>query len=243
MKNLILILFLGLSYFSEAYSQDRVVDKKFTYWTRAYLEIPIAENLQVDLEIDNRRYIDPHRQFQTVVRATMAAEVNSWLSIGSGIAHSLLYSQLTDVSQPEIRPHQEVNMSHSSGNWDYNHRVRLEQRFLQDTTRTTNGAVQEYREDSFSFSFRSRYETYIGYTVINKEKGSGHLDLNASSEIMLNARLREIFNTYRIYTGITYFFNNSSSVELGYLLSFEYNHAYDTMFDYNNIRFTFRQVI
>lgn len=219
-----------------------MVEKKFTYWTRAYIEIPLIENLQLDLEFDNRRYIQPHQQLQTVARFTLAANMNSWLSIGSGVAYSLLYSQLTEVSQPEIRPHQEVNMSHSSGSWKFNHRIRLEQRFMQDTTRVTKGAMREYRENSFDFSFRSRYEAEVAYPVINKEKNKGHLDLNASSEIMVNARLRELFNTYRQYTGATYFFNDRRSMELGYLLSYEMNYNYNTMFDFNNIRFTFRQV-
>lgn len=219
------------------------MEKKYTYWTRAYLEVPLSNDVQLDLELNNRRYFVPHRQFQTVARFTLAAQLNSWLSIGSGMGYSLLYSQLTELSQPEIRPHQEVNMNHSAGNWNFNHRVRLEQRFIQDTTRITNGNVREFREDSFDFSFRGRYEVAVSYTLINKDQNKGHLDLNASSEIMLNARKRELFNTYRQYTGMTYYITNTTSVELGYLLSFEMNYNYNTMFDYNNIRFTFRQVI
>lgn len=243
MKKYYLLVLIILCFFTKGVGQDRVVNKKFTYWTRAYVEYPLNERVQLDLELDNRRYIEPHQQFQTVARFTLAVRQNSWFSLGSGLAYSLLYSQLTEITQPEIRPHQEVNLSHGSGNWNFNHRVRLEQRFLQDTTRVTNGEVKEYREESFDFSFRSRYEAEVAYTLINKENDRGHLDLNASSEIMLNVQSKEIFNTYRQYTGMTYFLSNKSSLELGYLLSFEMNYYYNTMFDFNNIRFTYRQKI
>lgn len=243
MKRYNLILIFFLVNFIQVKGQDRVVDKKFTYWTRAYLEVGLNEKVQLDLEIDNRRYIIPHRQFQTLVRFTLVFQQNSWLSFGSGMTYSLLYSQLTDLTQPEIRPHQEVNMEHGANRWNFNHRLRLEQRFTQDTIRNTNGVVNEYRDNSFNFSFRSRYEVAVAYTVINKDEKRGHLDLNSSSEIMLNARLRELFNTYRQYAGITYFLSDRRSLELGYLLSFELNHTYDTMFDFNNIRLTYRQRI
>jgi hypothetical protein len=220
-----------------------VVDKKYTYWTRAYLEVKLNEKAQLDLEIDNRRYIVPHRQFQTLGRFTVEVRQNSWLSIGTGMAYSLLYSQLSNLTQPEIRPHQEVNINHGSNKWKFNHRLRLEQRFIQDTIRQTNAGINEFNEDTYSFSFRSRYQAAVAYTVINKENSKGHLDLNASSEIMLNARTNELFNTYRQYTGLTYFLGDRSSLELGYLLSFEMNHTYNTMFDYNNIRLTYRQRI
>lgn len=236
-----LILLIFFCSFGRGFSQDRVVDKKVTYWTRAYIEVNLNDKVQLDLELDNRRYIEPHRQFQTVARFTLAAQQNSWFSIGTGITYSLLYSQLTNLSQPEIRPHQEVNASHSSNLWKFNHRLRLEQRFMQDTTRIRNGEVIEFRENSYDFSFRTRYEIEAAYTIVNRNSNRGHLDLNASSEIMVNTSLREIFDTFRQYAGVTYFIDPKRTLEVGYLKSLEMNHTYNTLFNFDNIRVTYRQ--
>jgi hypothetical protein len=172
MKKITLILFFFIGSFFSVTAQDRVVDKKYTYWTRAYLEVKLNEKAKLDLEIDNRRYIVPHRQFQTLGRFTLEVRQNSWLSIGTGMAYSLLYSQLSNLTQPEIRPHQEVNIDHGSGNWKFNHRLRLEQRFIQDTIRQTSAGAgfNEFNEDTYSFSFRSRYQAAVAYTVINQGK-------------------------------------------------------------------------
>jgi len=240
-KKILIILFLIFS-IGGIKAQDRVIDKKFTYWTRAYLEYQLSDPVVLDLEFDNRRYIIPHNQFQTMMRFTLHARVYSWLTVGSGFGYSLEYSEATNMSIPEIRPHQEFNAAHSKDNWDFSYRIRLEERFIQDTTRVINNSqITENREDSYSFGFRSRYSAGAEYALIPRDRNQGHLAVEASSEIMFTATFREFFDTFRQYVGFSYYLRKNSVLELGYLLSLEKNYRYNILFDFDNIRFTFRQ--
>lgn len=238
------VLVVLLLFLTEGKGQDRVVDKKFTYWTRAYIEYGIKESIQLDIELDNRRYFMPHIQFQSLGRVTLLVHQKDWLSYGSGLTYSLEYSEITQTARQEIRPHQEVTATHSKDRWDFSHRLRLEQRFIQDTIReVTLAEVREFRDDDFSFSFRSRYNVGAEFKLIDTERKKGHTSLELSSELMINAYLKELFDTFRQYIGFRYYIRENTILELGYLKSFEYSHLYSTMFNFNNIRFTFRQRI
>lgn len=240
-QKLLAILILIFSY-GEIGAQDLVIDKKITYWTRAYLEYQLNDPVTLDLELENRRYFVPHDQMQTILRFTLHARIYPWLTVGSGMGYSLEYSELTKLSIPEIRPHQEVNASHSKDNWDFAYRLKLEQRFIQDTTRIfNNNQVLENREDSFSFGFRSRYNVGAEYALIQRDKEKGHFTIQGNSEIMFTDTFRQFFDTFRQYVGFRYFLSKSSILELGYMLSLEKNYRYNILFDFDNIRFTFRQ--
>lgn len=186
----LVILFFVFSV--ESLAQDRVIDRKFTYWTRAYLQYELMDPVVLNSEMDNRRYFVPHSQFQAVSRITLLARLYSWLTVGSGLDYSLEYSEVTKLSRPEIRPHQEMNLAHSKDNWDFSYRLRLEQRFIQDTMRVVeNRQIVESREDSFRFGFRSRYSAGAEYGVIQREKEKGHLSIEGKSEIMFTATLKD----------------------------------------------------
>lgn len=242
-QKVIIILFLIFS-IGEIIAQDRVIDKKITYWTRAYMEYQLSDPVVLNLELDNRRYIIPHDQFQTILRLTLNAQMNHWLTVGSGMGYSLEFSEVTNLSIPEIRPHQEMNIAHSKGKWDFAYRVRLEQRFIQDTLRVVDHSqVIESREKSYSFKVRSRYKAGAEHVLIQRDQGKGHFTAQASSEIMFTDTLREFFDTFRQYIGFRYFLNNNTILELGYLLSLEKNYRYNILFDFDNLRFTFRRSI
>jgi hypothetical protein len=212
------------------------------YWTRYYLEWGISEKFQLDSEIENRRFFGVGQQYQTVARTTLYYLLQDF-NIGAGIAYSGLYSLFTPTVQPEIRPHQEVNWNHGSGRWDFNHRIRLEERFRGDTIRTylSSGDAQERNLDSFSFSLRTRYEFVTTFALVDKEGQKGQLEVLLATEIMVNDNLNEFLNTYRMYVGAQYFLTDKILLELGFLKSVEKEYDYDILYNYNNLRFTFRQ--
>ncbi len=233
-------------YSTTASAQTREVDKLEAgglYWTGFYLEWKITEKLQLDAEIENRRFFAVSRQYQTVVRTTLFYFIHENLNIGGGIGYSGLYSIYTPTIQPEIRPHQEINKTHGSGRWKFNHRLRIEERFRGDTVRTylNQGEVHERNLNSYSFDLRTRYEFATDFALIDKDSEQGHWNIQIAPEIMVNDNFQDFLSTFRFYTGLQYFLSEKIRLELGYLKSVEKEHSFDVLYNYNILRFTFRQ--
>ncbi len=226
-------------------AQISTFEQGLLYWTGYYAEFHLSERFQLDAEVDSRRFFSPAKQYQSVVRTTLYFKKSDQINFGFGIAYSALHSLYTNIVQPEIRPHQELNNSYGQGRWQFNHRLRLEQRFVGDTTRTflTNNEIVERNESGFGFTLRSRYELAADFSVVNKDREKGHLNLQLKTEIMINDSLDELFNTARIHGGVQYFLTDWIRLELAYLKSTEKEHDFGTLFSYDNIRFTFRQRI
>lgn len=197
------------------------------------------------LELDNRRFAEVDRQYQSIGRASLMHQPNDWISFGGGLSYSMLYSLFTEVIQPEIRPHQEVNFSYEEDRFKFNHRIRIEQRLLGDTLRqVSNGEViEEERLGTYDFSLRSRYQMSMGVILLNKNEEKGHLNFETNAEVMVNDSLEEWLDTLRYYLGLKYYFSKDLQVHLGFLKSIEKEYRFDTLFDYENVRFTLRHRI
>jgi hypothetical protein len=212
------------------------------YWTRYYVELELSNKLQLDAEIDNRRFFSPARQFQTIVRSSLYYNKTNNFNFGAGLAYSQLYSIYTPILQPEIRPHQEVNYTHRRARWNFNHRLRTEQRFRGDTVRTiiSPEEVNEKNEGTYSFDVRVRYEFTTDFTIVEKNRKKGHWNIQVATEIMAHMDWDEFFDTHRLYTGLQYYLTERIRLELGYLKSTEIDYRSDVLFNYDNMRFTFR---
>lgn len=228
-----------------ATAQIAVFEEGLLYWMGYYGEYKISDRFQLDAEVDSRRFFSPSKQYQGIGRTTLYYKQSDQLNFGAGIAYSVLYSLYTDVRQPEIRPHQEVNYKYGEGRWQFNHRVRIEQRFTGDTTRTftpTNEIV-ETNESGYSFTLRSRYELAADISIFDKNREKGHLNFQLKTEVMVNNSIEEFWDTTRIHAGLQYFMTNTTRLELAYLKSTEKEYDFGTLFSYDNIRLTFRQRI
>jgi len=236
------LLFLAQITSSWAQRVPNALESGGLYWTRYYIEWELPNKLQLDAEVDNRRFFSPARQFQTITRSTLYYMKNDNFNFGAGLAYSQLYSIYTSTIQPEIRPHQEVNFRYDHNRWNFNHRIRTEQRFRGDTLRTfiPPEEVNEIVEDSYSFDFRVRYEFTTDFTLLDKDRKQGHWNIQVSTEVMVHMDWDEWLDTTRIYAGLQYYLSDRIRLELGYLRSTEKEYQYDILFNYDNLRFTFR---
>jgi hypothetical protein len=240
-----LSLFLSISY--NSYSQDELretneLEQGGLYWIRYYIEWELSDKLQLDVEAENRRFFTPSRQYQFITRGTLYYLQSDAWNIGLGMAYSQMHSIWTPVVQPEIRPHQETNYTHDVGRWNFNHRLRIEQRFRGDTTRTfiTPEEVDEELEQSYSFNLRYRYEFTADYDIIDKDRKKGHLHAQAFAAIMVRTDEDDIFDTFRYYAGLRYYLTDNLRLELGFMKHIEQEHEFDFQFSYNTLRFTVR---
>jgi hypothetical protein len=236
------LLFSSLPVSVWAQRTPNALESGGVYWTRYYVEWELSDKLQLDAEVDNRRFFDPARQFQTIARSTLYYLKSDNFNFGAGIAYSQLYSIYTTVIQPEIRPHQEVNFRYDHNRWNFNHRIRTEQRFRGDTLRTfiPPEKVIEIIDDSYSFDFRVRYEFTTDFTIVDKSRQQGHWNVQVATEVMAHMDWEEFFDSTRIYAGLQYYLSDRIRLELGYLRSTEKDYRYDILFNYDNLRFTFR---
>jgi hypothetical protein len=236
------LLFLTVSVSSWAQRVPNILESGGVYWTRYYVEWELPNKFQLDAEVDNRRFFTPARQFQTIARSTLYYMKTDKFNFGAGLAYSQLYSVYTPVFQPEIRPHQEVNFKYTHDRWNFNHRIRTEQRFRGDTLRTfvPPEEVNEIIRDSYSFDFRVRYEFTTDFTIVDKNREKGHWNIQVATEIMVHMDWDEWLDTTRIYAGLQYYLSDRIRLELGYLRSTEKEYEYDILFNYDNLRFTFR---
>ena len=154
------------------YAQVQTLERGLLYWTRYYVEWEIAEKFQLDSELDNRRIFSPFKQFKTLARTTLSYKPSNNFNFGGGISYLTSYSLYTNTIQPEIRPHQEANLNHGGNQWSFNHRIRIEQRFQGDTTRTIkpSGEIIEENASTHSFDIRTRYEFATDFALKNKDK-------------------------------------------------------------------------
>lgn len=241
-KKRILIFTLFIAGLSPLFSQEEVVDKKTLYWTRLYLEVPLSKNKQLDIELDNRRFFNPPSQFQSLVRTTYVNKRTEHLSLGIGFAFSLNYSQVSNIVQPEYRPHQQIKYSHFLNRFTLKHRLRIEQQIARDAERQLSETEEiEALKDFYVFTLRSRYQFNVEFALIEKNKNL--LSLNSASEVMVNTLQTDFFNTFRQYIGINYAFRENTQIELGYLKSLEMEHNFNILYNFNNLRLTLRQRI
>ncbi|WP_198675396.1 DUF2490 domain-containing protein [Pleomorphovibrio marinus] len=239
--------FLLVTFFLQTGAQAQIstFEEGWLYWTRYFLEVETGEKTNLGIELDNRRFAEESRQYQSIGRASLLHQKKDWVSYGGGISYSMLYSLFTDVIQPEIRPHQEVNFSYSEDRFSFNHRIRIEQRFVGDTVRHINSEekVTEELSGTYSFTLRSRYMMAMDINLLDKEEKGGHLNFETNAEIMVNDSIDEWLNTLRYYFGVKYFLSENLQIQLGFLKSIEREYEFDTLFDYENLRFTLRHQI
>lgn len=240
-------LFLLLLFSTSSFGQDQLretseLEQGGLYWTRYYIEWELSDKLQLDVEAENRRFFTPSRQYQFISRGTLYYLHSDAWNIGVGMAYSQMHSIWTPTLQPEIRPHQETNYTHDHGRWNFNHRLRIEQRFIGDTIRTfiTPEEVQETLEGTYSFNMRYRYEFTTDFDLIDKDRKKGHLHAQTFAAIMVRTDEDNIFDTFRYYAGLRYYLTDFIRLELGYMRHLEREHEYDFNFDYDVIRFTVR---
>ncbi|MBS9522632.1 DUF2490 domain-containing protein [Litoribacter ruber] len=241
--SLFFFLFIPLfSFGQEELRETNELEQGGLYWIRYYLEWELSDKLQLDVEAENRRFFSPSRQYQFITRGTLYYLQSEAWNFGIGMAYSQMHSLWTPLVEPEIRPHQETNYTHEAGRWNFNHRLRIEQRFRGDTTRTfvSPEEVEEELESTYSFNMRYRYEFTTDFDIIDKGRKKGHLHAQGFAAIMVRTDEDDIFDTFRYYGGLRYYLTDNLRLELGYLRHLEKEHTYDFQYSYSTLRFTVR---
>lgn len=209
------------------------------YWTRYYNQLELSPKWELHTEADNRRFISPHRQHQTVVRSHLHYKFGDGWDVGAGVMRFYQFPQNPQAPVrlvvPEWRFFAEINQRSSIGKVLLRQRHRLEDRYFR---RVENGALAS----GYRTNFRFRYQLQAEYPLIQKVgQKQGNLTLKVSDEVMFNFG-REItynyFDQNRIYAALNYQLLASVATEVGYLHWFQQQPVGNVYFDRDILRLT-----
>ncbi|ANI90329.1 hypothetical protein A9P82_14115 [Arachidicoccus ginsenosidimutans] len=242
--NLLLLLMLSTGYATTLYAQKQVTHHG-QYWMRYYGKYNISPKWNIDLEIDDRRFMKGSRQSNWVLpRVTFTRKLGAGWSGGAGFTYYRTSnpadpSKPTAVTVPELRPHEELTYSQKIKNLSIKQRFRLEERWTHNSTSTElmNG---------YSFKGRFRYQLQLTYPIVKAETAKGTLSVKASDEIMLNLGHSIVYNTFdqnRAYIALNYGIVKNLQVEVGYMDYFQERSSGTQYYHYNIARLTIYHTI
>ncbi|MEJ8802568.1 DUF2490 domain-containing protein [Pontibacter sp. H249] len=201
------------------FAQNKQVTHQQLLWFGYHNTLEWPNKWSVNTEIEERRFFNPDKQHQFLVRSQLKYTLGKDWNVAAGLAYFLQSPQNPRATEklvvPELRPHLQLDYKQQIKKLSITHRYKAEMRFFRNTA---NGELA----DGYNSNYRFRYRIGLEYTVaaINRQI----LKLKVSDEIMLNAGKRIVNNSFdqnRIYGGLNYTLSKSVAVEAGYLKWFQ----------------------
>jgi hypothetical protein len=121
------------------------------------------------------------------------------------------------VKSTEHRIFQQLILQQKIGRFHFNHRYRLEQRFLENASLDING---EKVVDGFNFKQRARYRFFVSVPISKPKMEDNTLFLAFYEEVFLgfgNGVQKNILDQNRLYFALGWRFDKDFNVQLGYL--------------------------
>ncbi len=229
MKFFIAVIFVLIS--AHAFCQDKYYHQG-SYWVRYYNQSKISERTVIHFHLDERRLVNPSRQFQLFTHLHVNYKAKPWLEIGIGGNFNWTNSAINrSLRVPEWRPWQEANLTKDiSSTWQFQFRYRLDERFIHN-----NNKIE--LENGYHFYLRHRFRIQFA-RILKSWEGGKSLSLRLSDEIMFNTgNVPHSFDQNRVFASLEHRFNNHWSVETGYLNLFQPRND-DGYYDRHIIRVT-----
>ena len=193
--SLFIFLFLATSLFSQ---QDKTGN-----WLMYFGTNKIHDNWSIHTEVQYRNHkIAPNTAEQLLLRTGLNYHLSSSSSVTLGYGFIPSYVYESEQKKPEITEHrifQQLIMTNKIGRIKFEHRYRIEQRWVND----------DYRN-------RLRYRL-MAFIPINKpviEEGTFFLGL--FDEVFMNTK-NTFFDRNRLYGALGYQISKTTQVQLGYL--------------------------
>lgn len=194
-----------------AFGQDKYIHQG-SYWFRYYNQSKLSKNLTLHFEADERRLVNPSRQFQFFTHLHVHYQIKPWLDVAAGGSFIKTNSSKNlTLAVPELRVWQEASITKMiSPKWQFQFRYRLDDRFIHNNDKVV-------LLEGYHFNWRHRFRIQF-YREIKKISDTRSLALRISDEIMLNTGdVIHTFDQNRIFTSLEYRFDKHWSVETGYL--------------------------
>jgi Protein of unknown function (DUF2490) len=192
-------------------SQDTFISQ-WQAWFRYYNQTQISDRYVLHAEVDERRILNPSKQFQFFTHLHLHYRVKPWLDVAAGFNFNLTNSPVnSSLTVPELRPWQEVTLTKKiqrEGLFQF--RYRLDERFIHNNNK-------EVLLDGYHFNWRHRFRIQFSKPIV-EFNDHRMLTLKLSDEVMLNSGdVPRLFDQNRLFASLEIKFNDHWSFESGYL--------------------------
>lgn len=234
------LFFLSLYGFSQ---EEKVIQANNNAWFMYFGNHKISKKYQLHTEYQWRRneWVENWQQSLFRIGVDRILENNALISAGYGWIKSYPYGvQPAKEPSNEHRIWQQLILNNQVGRFYFNHRYRLEERF-----------VKSISAERSSFSSRGRYRLFVTLPLSNNRLVDNTVFLGVYNEVFLGFGKNignNILDQNRLYFALGYRFNKEINVQLGYLnhyvvksnaSSHERNHTLQLALTYN-IDFTLK---
>lgn len=217
MKN-ILIAGLMLANFG-AFSQKQI-DPQNGGWLMYFGNHKLTEKLTLHTEYQWRRSDYFNNWQQSLARVGVDYHFNKQNSVTAGYGWIISYpygEQPIGVTTNEHRIWQQCINQSNSGRFYFNHRYRLEQRFIEKASLDLNN---QKVVDGFNFRQRARYRFMVSVPLNHATMQDNTLFLGVYDEVFIGFGSgigKNILDQNRLYGALGWRFNSKTNVQLGYL--------------------------
>ncbi|MBC7628057.1 DUF2490 domain-containing protein [Ferruginibacter sp.] len=175
-----------------------------------------------------------------IVRVGVTYYVSNSIKLTAGFAWANYFPQDNHkhVSQPELRPWQQVQWDARYGRKRMVHWVRLEERYRNKILNDSTLA------DGYNFNYRLRYNWRYELPLDKKGSKQGAVSLIINDEINVNAGKQIVYNYFdqnRFYTGLKIQTSAVSNIQFGYLNIWQQLAAGNQYKSVNAIRLSYYQ--
>lgn len=198
-----------------SFAQDRNTVSQQNAWAVTTASVRLTKKCGLYSE-GQYRSAGPFSEIQQILlRGGIEYFINSDAAFTAGYGYVMTYPYGAQPVQREFKEHrawQQVSLGSKSGRVAFNHRYRLEQRWLQKQ--------QNEARDEFTYVNRLRYRALMNVPVNMQSIEAGALFLSVADEVFLNfgKNVRyNIFDQNRLFAGIGYQLTPSWQVQAGYL--------------------------
>lgn len=239
---LITMMFLMTSFVS--IGQKNIANQNGA-WIMYFGNHKLSEKFSLHTEYQFRRtdFVNNWQQSLARIGLDYHFDKNNAVTAGYGWIVSFPYGQQPiSVYTNEHRIWQQFITKSSYGRLNFNHRYRLEQRFIEKAFLNSSN---EREVDGFKFRQRARYRFLVAIPLIHKTMSDKTLFLGFYEEVFLGFGTgigKNILDQNRLYGAIGWKFNAKSNIQLGYLnqiivksngIDMERNHNLQLSWTYN----------
>ncbi len=212
------IIFLVLfSYSASGQDFKKIITRQSLAVAAFSSDLELSKRWALSLDLQERIYTDPVKQSQMFCKLQLGFDAFKKFNFGNGIAYYLNSPGDPEFSSslkvPEIRLNHDLGFSHKLRSIHFNHRYRMEERFIRKK-------LDESLIDGYRFLERISYMLSVECKLLNSKKHEHDVYLKLSDGIYVNTHHGIFYNSFdqnRFYAALNYQMVKNLTVELGYI--------------------------
>ncbi len=215
--------FLSVLFAGKAEAQNsRQVSNQWHGWYMYFGTHKLSKKFNLLTEYQWRRADVITTWQQSLARVALEYKVADNVATAAGYGFIITYpygDQPVAFAFNEHRAFEQLVLTHksTSGRFNYSHRYRLEQRWMESVVANTDGSP---RHDSWIYRNRVRYMFRVNIPLNKAAMEKGAIFLSLYDEVFVNFGKNvnyNIFDQNRFYTALGYQFLKNANIQLGYM--------------------------